>query len=120
MHAVGHGLAGAIAGASSTAIIHPISTVTLRCKLGYYGNGKIDYHELYQRPMLLLDGIFAQCLESFIYNGTNWGVYEFLKSRLLAGQEILPPITALFVGCMAADNKSNMLSFQSSCGANSG
>jgi hypothetical protein len=102
---LGHGLAGAVAGCWSTALIHPISSVSLRLKLGYYPSGKVGaelltLHEIRK----LFDGVFAQCLESFVYNGTNWGVYEFLKSRLTGPNkgELMHPITALLIGCIAA------------------
>eukprot|EP00935_MAST-01C_sp_MAST-1C-sp1_P000310 g310.t1 len=102
---VGHGLAGAVAGFLSTGIIHPISTVTLRQKLGYYVEGKIDLQELLSSVSRLYDGVGAQCLESFVYNGTNWGVYEYLKAWYgrWSGQPgaLMPPVPALLVGCLA-------------------
>jgi hypothetical protein len=105
---VGHGLAGAVAGAISTFMVHPFTTVTLRQKLGYYGiSGSVDVGSLLASPGSLYQGVSAQCLESFMYNGINWGVYEFLKSVwakrfATKKQQLMPPLTALVVGCIAA------------------
>jgi hypothetical protein len=105
---LGHGLAGAVAGACSTFMVHPFTTVTLRQKLGYYGtSGSIDFNSVLASPSSLYQGVSTQCLESFMYNGINWGVYEFLKAVWAKRfstkeQQLMPPLTALVVGCVAA------------------
>jgi hypothetical protein len=104
MSAIDHFLAGALAGVAATGISHPVDAIMVLRVRG------MALGEILSNPMQLGRGWTMSIVESGMFNGFNFGIYELIKAFVekATGQ---PLSASAFRNILAASASSSMCQF---------
>jgi hypothetical protein len=104
MSAMDHFLAGALSGVCATGISHPADAIMVLRVRG------VPLGEILRNPMQLSRGLSMSMVESGMFNGCNFGIYELIKAAVekATGQ---PLSSSAFRNILAASASSSICQF---------